>query len=137
MVDQRSVEMLAFNLASRFFAYGRLAQDLSRSRSIFFKFQAWALRPSCQSWPMCSKHGRIWDCSDTDFTRNIWAVFKCIQQTGLKMIKIAILEFGRLSSLAELFHREELHRKLGKVTNFLANSDSQSPKRHYSANWDS
>ena len=35
MVDQRSVEMLAFNFASRTFAYKRLAQCLSRSVSVF------------------------------------------------------------------------------------------------------
>ena len=40
MADQRSVEMLAFNFASRTFAYKRLAQGLSRSVSFFFKFHA-------------------------------------------------------------------------------------------------
>ena len=40
MVDQRSVEMSAFNFASRTFAYKRLAQSLSRSVSVFFKFHA-------------------------------------------------------------------------------------------------
>ena len=33
MADQRSIEMLAFNLASRSFAYKRLAQGLSRALS--------------------------------------------------------------------------------------------------------
>ena len=40
MADQRSVEMLTFNFASRTFAYRRLAQGLSRSVSVFFKFHA-------------------------------------------------------------------------------------------------
>ena len=35
MADQRSVELLALNFASRFFAYRRLAQGLSRSVSAF------------------------------------------------------------------------------------------------------
>ena len=35
MADQRSIEMLAFNFASRTFAYRRLAQGLSRSLSAF------------------------------------------------------------------------------------------------------
>ena len=35
MVDQRSVELLAFNFASRSFAYKRLAQGFSRSLSAF------------------------------------------------------------------------------------------------------
>ena len=38
MADQRSVEMLAFNFASRTFAYKRLAQGLSRSVSAFSRF---------------------------------------------------------------------------------------------------
>ena len=35
MADQRSVELLAFNFASRTFAYRRLAQGLSRALSAF------------------------------------------------------------------------------------------------------
>ena len=38
MADQRSVEMLAFNFASRTFAYKTLAQGLSRSVSAFSSF---------------------------------------------------------------------------------------------------
>ena len=35
MADQKSVELLAFNLARRTYAYLRMAQGLSRSLSIF------------------------------------------------------------------------------------------------------
>ena len=38
MADQRSIEMLPFNFASRTFAYSRLAQGLSRSHSAFSSF---------------------------------------------------------------------------------------------------
>ena len=38
MVDQQSIEMLAFNFASRTFPYNRLPQDLSRSVSAFSSF---------------------------------------------------------------------------------------------------
>ena len=38
LADQRSIEMLAFNLASRTFAYKRLAQGLSRALSAFSNF---------------------------------------------------------------------------------------------------
>ena len=38
MADQRSVELLAFNFASRTFAYCRLAQGLSRALSAFSSF---------------------------------------------------------------------------------------------------
>ena len=38
MADQRSIEMLAFNFASRTFANRRLAQRLSRALSAFSSF---------------------------------------------------------------------------------------------------
>ena len=38
MADQLSIELLAFNFASRTFAYRRLAQGLSRSLSAFSSF---------------------------------------------------------------------------------------------------
>ena len=45
MADQRSVEMLAFNFASRTFAYKKLAQGLSRSVSAFSSFKREYLDP--------------------------------------------------------------------------------------------
>ena len=45
MADQRSLEMLAFNFASRTFAYKRLAQGLSRSVSAFSSFMREYLDP--------------------------------------------------------------------------------------------
>ena len=45
MADQGSVEMLAFNFASRKFAYKRLAQGLSRSVSAFSSFMREYLDP--------------------------------------------------------------------------------------------
>ena len=45
MADQRSVEMLAFNFASRTFAYKGLAQGLSRSVSAFSSFMRENLDP--------------------------------------------------------------------------------------------
>ena len=45
MADQRSVEMLAFNFASRTFAYKRLAKGLSRSLSAFSSFMREYLDP--------------------------------------------------------------------------------------------
>ena len=45
MADQRSVEMLAFNFASRTFAYRKIAQGLSRSVSSFWSFMREYLDP--------------------------------------------------------------------------------------------
>ena len=45
MAEQRSVEMFAFNFASRTFAYERVAQNLSRSASAFSSFMRQYLDP--------------------------------------------------------------------------------------------
>ena len=87
MADQRSVEMLAFNFASRTFAYKRLAQDLSRSVSAFSSFMREYLDPVVKA-DQCAQYLDdigIAANNATDFTRNIRAVFKCIRQAGLKL----------------------------------------------------
>ena len=86
MADQRSVEMLAFNFASRTSAYRRLAQSLSRSVSAFSSFMREYLDPVVKA-DQCAQYvddTGIAAYSATDLTRNIRAVFKCIHQAGLK-----------------------------------------------------
>ena len=88
LADQRSVEMLAFNFASRTFAYRRLAQGLSRSVSAFSSFMREYLDPVVKA-EQCAQYVDdigIAANNATDLTRNIRAVFKCICQTGLKLI---------------------------------------------------
>ena len=82
MADQRSVEMLAFNFASR-----RLAQGLSRSVSAFSSFMRVYLDPVVKA-DQCAQYLDdigIAANNATDLTRNIRAVFKCIRQAGLKL----------------------------------------------------
>ena len=86
MANQRSVEMLAFNFASRPFAYKRLAQGLSRSVSTFSSFMREYLDPIVKD-DQCAQYVDdigIAANKATDLTRNIPAVFKCIRQAGLK-----------------------------------------------------
>ena len=87
MADQRSVEMLAFNFASRIFAYKRLAQGLSRSVSAFSSFIREYLDPVVKA-DQCDQYvddiGIAANIA-TDLTRNIPAVFKCNRQAGLKL----------------------------------------------------
>ena len=95
MADQRSVEMLAFNFASRTFAYKRLAQGLSRSVSAFSSFMREYLHPVVKA-DQCAQYVDdigIAANNATDLTRNIRAVFKCIRQAGLKL-KIEKCHFG-------------------------------------------
>ena len=87
MADQRSVEMLAFNFASRTFAYKRLAQGLSRSVSAFSSFFRDNLDPVVKA-DQCAQNLDdigISGKNATDLTRNIRAVFKCFRQAGLKL----------------------------------------------------
>ena len=101
MADQRSVEMLAFNFASRTFAYKRLAQGLSRSVSAFSSFMREYLDPVVKA-DQCAQYVDdigIAANNATDLTRNIRAVFKCIRQAGLKLtIENVILESDKLNS---------------------------------------
>ena len=80
MADQRSVEMLAFNFASRTFAYRRFAQGLSRSVSAFSSLMREYLDPVVKA-DQCAQYVDdigIAANNATDLTRNIRAVFKCI-----------------------------------------------------------
>ena len=87
MADQRSVEMLAFNFATRTFAYERLAQGLSKSVSAFSSFMREYLDPVVKA-DQCAQYVDdigIAANNATDLTRNIRAVSKCIRQAGLKL----------------------------------------------------
>ena len=87
MADQRSVEKLAFNFASRSFAYKRLAQGLSRSVSAFSSLMREYLDPvvKADQCPQYVDDFGIAANKATDLTRNIRANFKCIRLAGLKL----------------------------------------------------
>ena len=87
MADQRSIEMLAFNFASRTFAYRRLAQGLSRSLSAFSSFMEEYLDKLIKA-DQCAQY--VDDigiaANDADhLIANLRATFKCIQEAGLKL----------------------------------------------------
>ena len=87
MADQRSVKMLAFIFSSRTIAYRRLAQGLSRSVFAFSRFMREYLDPVVKA-DQCAHYVDdigIAANNDTDLTRNIWAVFQCIRNAGLKL----------------------------------------------------
>ena len=92
MADQRSIEMLAFNFASRTFAYKRLAQGLSRALSLsaFSSFMREYLDKVIKA-DQCAQNVDdigIAANSATQLIRNIRAVFECIRQAGLKRGRI-------------------------------------------------
>ena len=87
MADQRSVGMLAFNFASRTFAYRRLAQGLSRALSAFSSFMREYLDKVIKA-DQCAQY--VDDigiaANDADhLIKNLKATFECIRHAGLKL----------------------------------------------------
>ena len=122
MADQRSVEMLAFNFASRTFAYKRLAQGLSRSVSAFSSFMREYLDTVVKA-DQCAQYVDdigIAANNATDLTRNIRAVFKCIRQAGLKL-KSEKCFFGvrQVEFLGRTISSERISPQARKIQNFL------------------
>ena len=122
MADQRSVEMLASNFASRTFAYKRLAQGLSRSVSASSNFMREYLDPVVKA-DQCAQYVDdigIADNNATDLTRNIRAVFKCIRQAGLKLT-IEKCHFGvrQVELLGRTISPEGISPQARKNQNFL------------------
>ena len=123
MADKRSVEMLAFNFASRTFAYKRLVQGLSRSVSAFSSFMREYLDTVVKA-DQCARYVDdigIAANNATDLTQNIRAVFKCIRQAGLKLT-IEKCNFGvrQVEFLGRTISPEGISPPARKFQNFLA-----------------
>ena len=124
MADQRSVEMLAFNFASRTFAHKRLAQGLSRSVSAFSSFVREYLDPVVKA-DQCAQYVDdigIAAKNAADLTRNSRAVFKCIRQAGLKLT-IEKCHFGvrQVEFLGRTLSSERVSPQTHKIQNFFEN----------------
>ena len=87
MADQLSVEMPAFNFASRNFAYKRLAKCLGRSVSASSSFMRGYLDPVVEAdhCPQYVDDIGIAVNNATDITRNNRGVFKCNRKAGMKL----------------------------------------------------
>ena len=89
LADQRSVQMLAFNIASRTFAYKRLRQGLSRSVSGFSSFTREYWDPDVKADQPAQYVDDIGIAANiaTDITRErkSRAVFNCVCHTGSKL----------------------------------------------------
>ena len=95
MADQQSIELLAFNFASRTFAYRRLAPGLSRSLSAFSSFTREYLDPVIKA-DQCAQYVDdivIADKTAEQLIKNLQAVFQCLQKAGLKL-SMANCHFG-------------------------------------------
>ena len=116
------MEMLAFNFASRTFAYKRLTQGLSRSVSAFSSFMCEYLDPVVKADQSAQYVDDIGIAANnaTDLTRNIRAVFKCIRQAGLKLT-IEKCHFGvrQVEFLGRTISPERNSPQARKIQNFL------------------
>ena len=122
MADQRSVEMLAFNFASRTFAYKRLAQGLSWLVSAFSSFMREYLDPVVKA-DQCAQYVDdigIAANNATDLTRDIRAVFQCIRNAGLKLT-IEKCHFGvrQVEFLGRTISSEGVSPQAHKIQKFL------------------
>ena len=85
IADQRPIEMLAFNRASRTFAYRRLAQGLSRALTTYFmrKYLDKVIKAD-----QCAQYvddiGIVANNAD-HLIANLRGTLKCIQEAGLKL----------------------------------------------------
>ena len=124
MADQRSIEMLAFNFASRTFAYKRLAQGLSRALSAFSSFIREYLDKVIKA-DQCAQYVDdigVAANSVTQLIRNIRAVFECIRQAGLKLT-IEKCHFGvtEIEFLGRTITSQGIAPQDHKIQKFLAN----------------
>ena len=136
MADQRSVEMLAFNFASRTFAYKRLAQGLSKALSAFSCFMREYLDKVIKA-DQCAQYVDdigIAANTVTQIIRNIRAVFESIRKAGLKLtIEKCYSESPRLNSLREQSHHKKSPHKHTKSKSSSRTYDSQNQKNRYNA----
>ena len=122
MADQRSVEMLAFNFASRTFAYRRLAQGLSRALSAFSSFMREYLDKVIKA-DQCAQY--VDDigiaANDADhLIKNLKATFECIRHAGLKLT-MHKCHFGatEIDFLGRTNTPEGVKPQKERITNFL------------------
>ena len=122
IAEQRSVETLAFNFASRTFAYERLAQGLSRSVSAFSSFMREYLDPVVKA-DQCAQYVDdigIAANNAAALTQNIRAAVQCIRNAGLKLT-IEKCHFGvrQLEFLGRTISSEGVSPQAHKIQNFL------------------
>ena len=122
IANQRSVEMLAFNLARTTFAHKRLAQGLSRSLSFFSSFMCQHLDPVVKA-DQCAQYVDdigIAANNALDLAQNIRAVFQCFRHGGLKLtIKKCHFGVRQVEFVGRNTSSEGVSPQTHKIQNFL------------------
>ena len=123
MADYQSIQMLAFNFASRTFAYRRLAQGLSRSLSAFSSFMREYLDRAIKA-DQCAQYVDDIGIAANDTKQlciNIKTVFECIRNAGLKL-SMSKCHFGvkQVDFLGRTITPDGVAPQADKVTDFLS-----------------
>ena len=125
MADYQSIQMLAFNFASRTFAYCRLAQGLSRSLSAFSSFMREYLDQEIKAIKadQCAQYVDIGIAANDSkqLCINIKTVFECIRNAGLKF-SMSKCQFGvkQVDFLARTITPNGVAPQAHKVTDFCS-----------------
>ena len=123
MADYQSIQMLAFNFASRTFAYRRLAQGLSRSLSAFSSFMRDYLDKAIKA-DQCAQYVDDIGIAANDTKQlclNIKTVFECIRNAGLKL-SMSKCHFGvkQVDFLGRTITPDGVAPQADKVKDFLS-----------------
>ena len=122
MAHQWSIEMLAFNFASRTFAYRRLAQGLSRALSTFSSFMREYLDRVIKA-DQCAQYVDDIGIAANDaehLITNFRATFQCIREAGLKL-SMHKSHFGstEVDFLGRTITPKGVKPQKERITNFL------------------
>ena len=123
MADYQSIQMLAFNCASRTFAYRRLAQGLRRSFSAFLGFMSENLDRAVKA-DQCAQYVDDIGIAANDtkqYCINIKTVFECIRNAGPKL-SMSKCHFGvkQVDFLGRTITPNGVASQADKVTDFLS-----------------
>ena len=112
MADYQSIQMLAFNFASRTFAYRRLAQGLPRSLSAFSSFMREYLDREIKA-DQCAQYVDDIGIAANDTKQlciNIKTVFECIRNAGLKLFHVKMSLWSQTSRLPRAYNNTRRSR---------------------------
>ena len=127
MADPLSVQLLAFNFASRTVAYQRLAKGLNRSVTGFSAFVRNYLEP-CLSAKVCTQFMDNIGCGAESFEQvipNLRLILKCLCRPGLKLLpEKCVFGSEKVSFLGYVITTEGLRPEKDKIEKFLRNLET-------------
>ena len=139
MADQQSIELLAFNFASRTFAYRRLAQGLSRSLSAFSICIRKYLDPVVKADQCAQYVDDIGIAANTpeQLIKNLRAVLQCLRKAGRKLSMAKChFEVQEVDLLGRTITTEGVAPQKQKITKLLEKVKFPRSKKHFKGTLD-